>query len=48
VTSLFAIKGRFLGFTQKRQDGFTPKIFSGLGENTCSLQLALKSNALGL
>jgi len=33
--------------SRKRQDGFAPKFFAGVKENTCSLQLALKSNALG-
>jgi len=45
VTSFFEIKGRL---SRKRQDGSAPNFFQGLGENTCSLQLALKSNALGL
>jgi len=35
-------------FSRKRQDGFAPHFFQGLGENTCLLQPALKSNALGL
>jgi len=35
-------------FFRKRQDGFAPIFFQGLGENTCSLQLVLKSNAFGL
>jgi len=48
VTSFFGIKGAFLRFFQKRQDGFAPTFFQGLGENTCLLQLALKSNAPGL
>jgi len=39
---------RFLYFSRKRQDRSTPTFFQGLGENTCSLQLALKSNALCL
>jgi len=34
--------------SRKRQDEFAPNFFQGLGENTCSLQPALKSNALGL
>jgi len=42
VTSFFRIKGAFF---RKRQDGSAPKL---LGENTCSLQPALKSNAPGL
>jgi len=32
-------------FSRKRQDGSAPNYFSGLGENTCSLQLALKNTA---
>jgi len=35
-------------FSRKRHDGFASNFFHGLGENTCLLQLALKSNALGL
>jgi len=35
-------------FSRKRQDRFTPIFFQGLGENTCLLQPALKSNAFGL
>jgi len=36
-------------FSRKRQDGSTPKLFfQSLRENTCSVQPALKSNALGL
>jgi len=45
VTSFFEIKG---GLSRKRQDGFAPNFFQGLGENACSLQPALKSNALVL
>jgi len=45
MTSFFGIKG---AFSRKRQDGFETKFFQGLGENTCSLQPALKSNAPGL
>jgi len=48
VTSFFRIKGAFLRFSRKQQDGSTPKFFQDLGENTCSLQLALISNALDL
>jgi len=33
--------------SRKGQDGFAPKFFQGLEENTCSLQFALESNALG-
>jgi len=32
---------RFLRFSRKRQDGFAPNIFQGLGENNCLLQPAL-------
>jgi len=39
---------RFFRFSRKRQDKSAPNIFQGLGENTCSLQSALKSNAPGL
>jgi len=35
-------------FSRKRQDGFAPNFFQGLGKNTCSLQPALKSNASSL
>jgi len=35
-------------FSRKRQDGSAPNFFLDLGENTYSLQLALKSNAPGL
>jgi len=35
-------------YSTKRQDGYASNFFQGLGENTCSLQPALKSNALGL
>jgi len=45
VTSFFGIKG---AFSRKGQDGFAANFFQGLGENTCSLQPALKSTALGL
>jgi len=48
VTSFFRIKGTFLRFSRKRQDRSVPNFFHGLGENTCSLQLALKSNSPGL
>jgi len=38
-----------LRFSRKRQDGSAAcaNIFQGLGESACSLQPALKSNALG-
>jgi len=48
VTSFFGIKGVFLRFSQKRQDGSVPIFFHGLGENICSLQPALNSIASGL
>jgi len=48
VTSFFGIKGVFLRFSRKRQDGSVPNFFQGLRENACSLQPALKSNALDL
>jgi len=32
-------------FFPKRQDGSAPNFFQGLGENACSLQSALESNA---
>jgi len=35
-------------FSRKRQDGSAPNFFQGVGENTCLLQTALKSNAPGL
>jgi len=37
-----------LRFSLKRQDGSAPNFFQDLRENTCLLQPALKSNALGL
>jgi len=37
-----------LRFSRKQQAGSAPNFFQDLGENTCSLQPALKSNALGL
>jgi len=48
VTSSFRIKGAFLRFFSKRQDGSAQNFFQDLGENTCSLQPALKNNAPGL
>jgi len=49
VTSFFGFKGAFLRFSRKRQDGSAPNFFfQDLGENTCSSQPALKSNAPGL
>jgi len=46
--SFFGITGAFLRFSRKRQGGSVPMFFQGLGENSCSLQLALKSNVPGL
>jgi len=37
-----------LHFSRKRQDESRPNFFRSLGENTCSLLPALKSNAPGL
>jgi len=37
-----------LRFSQKQQDGSAPTFFQDFGENTCSLQSALKNNAPGL
>jgi len=37
-----------LRFSRKRQDRSAPNFFQGLGENTYSLQPALKSSAPGL
>jgi len=49
VTSFFGIKVcDCLRFSRKRQDGSAPNSFQDLGENTCSLQPALKSTAPGL
>jgi len=48
MTSFFEIKGAFLHVSRKRQDGLAPNFFQGLGENTCSLQPALKGIAPGL
>jgi len=45
VTSFFGIKGVFFSKTTR---GSAPNISQGLGENTFSLQPALKSNAPGL
>jgi len=39
---------RFLRFSRKRQDESAPIFFQDFGENTCSLQTALKSTAPGL
>jgi len=47
MTSFFEFKGGYLRFSRKRQDGSAPILFQGLGENTCLLQPALKSNASG-
>jgi len=43
------LKVRFLRFSRKEQDGSAPSFFfQYLGENTCSLQPALKSSVPGL
>jgi len=36
-----------LRFSRKQRNGFATNFFQGLGENTCSLQPALKSTAFG-
>jgi len=46
VTSYFGML--FLRFSQKRQDGSALNFFQDLGENTKSLQPALKSTAPAL
>jgi len=38
----------FCVFLKKRQDGSAPNFLQDLGENTCSLQPALKGTAPGL
>jgi len=48
VTPFFEIIGTFLRFSRKRQDESEPNFFQGLGQNTCLLQPALKSNAPGI
>jgi len=48
MMSIFGIKGAFLRFSRKRQDGSAPIFFQDLGENTYSLQPALKISAPGL
>jgi len=48
LTLILQLSVRFLRFSRKRQDGFVPNFFQDLGENTCLLQPALKSNVLGL
>jgi len=49
VTSFFGIKGYVVFVSLKRQDGFALNfLFQDLRENnTCSLQIALKSSAPG-
>jgi len=39
---------QFLRFSRKWQDGSCVEVFQGLGESTCSLQLALKNTVPGL
>jgi len=49
VTSFFGIKVAFFAFFSKTAKRICAKFFyQGLRENTCSLQPALKSSALGL
>jgi len=43
---IFNLLTVFLRFSQKRQDGFEPIFFLDIGENTCSLHLALKNKAM--
>jgi len=47
VTSFFRIKSVFCVFSRKQQDGSLLNFFQGLGENTSSLQPALKNNTHG-
>jgi len=39
------LSASFLRFSRKRQDGSAQDFFQGLGQNTCSIQSALKSIA---
>jgi len=48
VTSFFGITGVFFGFLENDKTDLHQNFLRGLGENTCSLQPALKSNATGL
>jgi len=48
VTSFFGIKDAYFAFFSKTTRRICDKFFQGLGENICSLQPALKSNAPGL
>jgi len=45
VTSFFEIKGAFFRFSQNDKTNLRQIFFQGLGQNTCLLQPALKSNA---
>jgi len=47
MTSFFGIKGAFFAFFSNDKTGLR-HFFQGLGENTCSLQPALKINAPSL
>jgi len=46
--SFFGIKGAFLRFCRKRQDGYVPNFFSGFKRKHLFITTALKSNAPGL
>jgi len=48
VTSFFEINGAFFAFFSKTTRRICAKFFQGLGENTCLLRPALKSNAPSL
>jgi len=48
VTSIFEITSAYFAFFSKTTRRICAKVFQGLGENTCSLQLALKNTAPGL
>jgi len=45
VKSFFGIKGAFFAFFSKTTRWICANFFQRLGENTCFLQPALKSNA---
>jgi len=48
VTPFFGIKGAFFFFLENDKTDLRQFFFQDLGENTCSLQPALKNSALGL
>jgi len=48
MTSFFGIKGAFFAFFSNDKTGLRQISFQGLGESTCLLQPALKSNAPSL